>query len=209
MDAVNHLLVEELARFASACGGHLVQAGSAAEYGLTPGAEWVSAETPYRPKSDYGTTKLAGSMSALKYGDGIVLRPLNVYDSPPQLGSPLADIRERILTGLKNHTDIEVLSAGTMRDYVTREFVASSIEWAVRNPDTGGAFSVSSGYPVGVGEIAEAAIKLAGSDVGVADLQMFPPTTIAADPAPWGDVSGLWESNSAIDIATALVGKTD
>jgi len=205
MDAVNHLLVDELARLMSECGGHLVQVGSAAEYGLAPGAEWVSAETPCNPKSDYGITKLGGSLSALEHGQGLVLRPLNVYDRPPQAGSPLADIRERILAGVRDGRAVEVLSAGTRRDYVSRSFVAACIEWAVRHPDVHGAFSVSSGDAVGVGEIAETAVELLGSDVKVTDLEVFPPTTIAADPQPWGEVSGLWERNSARDIATAVV----
>jgi len=202
---VNHLLVDELARFTAEHGGHLVQVGSAAEYGLAPGAEWVSAETPCNPTSDYGITKLGGSPSALEHGHGIVLRPLNVYDSPPQAGSPLADIQQRILTGVREGKSVEVLSAGKRRDYVSREFVAASIEWAARHPDVCGAFSVSSGDAVGVGEIAEAVIGLMKSDVEVTDLQVFPPTTIAADPQPWANVSGLRERNTTMDIAVALV----
>jgi len=205
MAAVNHSLVAQLAKFTTEFGGRLVQMGSAAEYGLAPGAEWVSQETRCKPTSDYGITKFAGSTSALECEGGIVLRPLNVYDRPPQEGSPLADIRGRILAGVRSHQDVEVLSAGTRRDYVSRSFVAASIEWAVRNPAARGAFSVSSGYAVGVGEIAATTINLMGSDVQVADLQVFPPTTIAADPQPWGDVSGLWERSGAPQIAAALV----
>lgn len=182
--------------------GWLVQLGSAAEYGLSTPSP-VTESTRCEPSSDYGRSKLEATTAASGSGRATVLRLFNTIDSPPQQGSPIADIWSRIQHGVKSGTDIEVLSGGTRRDYVSRAMVADSVVAASRiRPQ--GVFNVGSGVPVSVHDIASICARLMGSKVAVQDLRQVPATTIFSDPHPWQALSGCQEQLDAQAVARIL-----
>ncbi len=200
---VNVSLVLELANFVAKHDGRLIQLGSAAEYGLSADTSWITAATKCNPTSDYGVTKLAGTAAAVRSETAIVLRMFNILANPPQVGSPLADIQARILKGVRSGSPVELLCAGTARDYATRNHVAQSVQWATRN-DATGIYNVCSGIAVRVGDIAARTVARLDSDIAIKDLQVVPPTTIAGDPTPWRELSGLVEHVNADAIAELL-----
>lgn len=180
----------------------LVQLGSAAEYGLDAPAP-VTEATPCRPTGDYGTTKHEGTRLALTSGRATVLRPFNVVDSPPQPGSPLADILWRIQAGVAEHREVEVLSGQTARDYVSRAFVAAAVARAVTLRPAG-VFNLGSGLPVTVADIARETVAALGAQVGVRDLREFPASRIWCDPRAWAEVTGMREHLDARGVAGYL-----
>ena len=205
---LNAGLAAELAGFARTHHVSLVHLGSAAEYGLASDVNWVTEDMPAHPVSDYGKSKLAGSNAVLESGQGCVLRLFNIVDSPPQPGSPLADIHQRILRGVRLGEPVEVLSAEIARDYVSREFVAESVAAAAELRLTG-LFNLSSGRAVTVRHIAEATVRKLGSEITVRDLVAVPANSIAADSSRWLAASGLSQSLDAAAIAEFLVADTE
>lgn len=186
--------------------GWVVQLGSAAEYGLSV-ASPVTESSECVPTSDYGRSKLYATQVALDSGRASVLRLFNTIDCPPQPGSPIADIWARIQLGVSSGMDIEVLSAGTCRDYVSRSMVADSVIFAAEHRCQG-VFNVGSGVPVSVHDIAVHAAGQLGATVGVKDLGQFPATTIFSDPSVWESVSGLREHLDAEQVARFLTSST-
>lgn len=193
--------VDLLSRLLDAA-GWVVQLGSAAEYGLNV-ASPVAESTPCAPASDYGRSKLEATVRACDSGRATVLRLFNTIDTPPQPGSPIADISSRIQHGVRTGTGIAVLSGGTRRDYVTRAMVTDSVLFAAEHRCPG-VFNVGSGIPVSVEDVARIAACRLGSDVPVQDLQEFPATTIFSDPRKWERVSGLRERLDAEAVAALL-----
>lgn len=185
--------------------GWLVQLGSAAEYGLGVSSP-VTEATVCAPTTDYGRTKYEATQRALASRKATVLRLFNVADSPPQPGSPLADILGRVLAGVSNGVDVEVLSAGTVRDYVTREFVARSVASAVDGRPAG-VFNLASGQPVSVMDLATAAVAILGSTVAVTDLAHFPATQMYGQPDAWEAVSGMRQRLDATAVARLVLGE--
>lgn len=203
LELVNTSLVTELIAVAGEHHGHLVQLGSAAEYGLDPSAEWVDEDTKCQPSSDYGKTKYAGTVAALDSGLAMVLRPFNIAANPPQAGSPLEDMVARTTAGISRNGPVELLSPDTRRDYVTLDFVVDCIEWAVAHERTG-IYNLATGIPIRIGDFAEELVALLGASSPIVDLGTFPPTTISADPAPWRDLTGLASSLDARGLARLL-----
>lgn len=187
--------------------GWMVQLGSAAEYGLGVTSP-VPENAPCAPTSDYGRSKLEGTIRARDSGRATVLRLFNTIDAPPQPGSPIADIWSRIRRGVQSETPIEVLSGGTRRDYVTRAMVAESVLFAAQHRCPG-VFNVGSGVPARVEDIARLAARRLGSQVPVRDLREFPATTIYSDPQLWATVSGLQEHLDAQAVASLLTADPD
>ncbi len=189
MERLNALLPMLLAERAAAVGAHLVHLGSAAEYGLTQDGVCREDGEP-NPGSPYGRTKLAGTLACLASGHATVLRLFNVADVPPQPGTPLADVAERLRVALASGTDVELLSPGTVRDWVTREFVVASVRRAAELAPAG-VYNVCSGIGVGMGEAVEAALRQLGSRSRVVDLGVHPPSSVVGTPDRWRTVSGL------------------
>lgn len=191
MWAANRDLPRLIAEAVSRAGGHMVHLGSAAEHAVAAGDGVPGSPPP----SEYGRSKLAGTLAALETGCATVLRVYNVASSPPQPGSPLEDLVDRIRVGLTEGR-VELWSASTVRDWVTPRFVALS---AVRAADlqTPGAFDVCSGVGVAMADAVRSAIALLSSDAEVVDLRAAEPTTVVGRPGPWHEVSGLAEEMSA------------
>lgn len=193
------VLVAQVERVA----GHLVHLGSAAEYGLgQPGGLCVEDAVP-APESEYGRSKLAGTTRALDGGRATVLRVFNVAAAPPQAGTPLADVAERVRSAVAEDRDVELLSAGTVRDWVRPSFVVASVLQAAQDR-TVGVFNVCSGTGVAMGAAVEAALRRLGSTRRVVDLAVYPPTTVIGSPARWRDTSGLGEALAADDLGATL-----
>lgn len=193
------LLVAEVERAA----GHLVHLGSAAEYGLgQPGGLCVEDAVP-APESEYGRTKLAGTMRALDGGRATVLRVFNVAAVPPQAGTPLAEVAERVRSAVADDRDVELLSAGTVRDWVRPSFVCASVVQAAQDRAVG-VFNVCSGTGVAMGAAVEAALRRLGSLRRVVDLAVYPPTTVIGSADRWRDASGLGEALAVDDLGAIL-----
>jgi len=193
------ILAQQVARL----GGHLVHLGSAAEYGTAqPGGTCAEDAVP-APESDYGRTKLAGSLRVLDQGRATVLRIFNVAACPPQPGSPLADIAERVRSAIASGTDVELLSAGTVRDWVRLAYVCDSIAYAARQRPTG-VFNICSGVGVQMGDAVRTAVALLGSPAGVRDLEVFPPTAVVGSPDLWSETSQMSEPLTVGGLAAIL-----
>lgn len=192
-----------LATTTRAVGAHLVHLGSAAEYGFTPSDVVCDESGPARPASEYGRTKLQGTLAALEGGNATVLRVFNVLADPPQDASPLADVAARVRRAFTEGIDADLLSAGTVRDWVRREFVRNSVVYAVANRPKG-LFNLSSGTGCSMGEIAGTAMELLGSEHRVRDLEAFPPTVVVGKPDAWRRRSGLAQDIGALEVAEVV-----
>lgn len=189
MARVNGDLPKILARAAERAGGHLVHLGSAAEYGIRREAEAYGEDDVPAPVSAYGTTKLAGTQAALDTGCATVLRVFNVAASPPQDGSPLSDVVERIRSGAPTGV-VQLWSAATVRDWVPVTFVVESVRRAVQIRPVG-LFNVCSGHGVRMGDAAARALALAGTPAEVVDLAASPATVVVGRPDRWRASSDL------------------
>ncbi|MFD9907045.1 NAD-dependent epimerase/dehydratase family protein [Streptomyces sp. NPDC059063] len=112
----------------------LVQLGSAAEYGPTAHGERAREDTPARPVSPYGATKLAGTLAVTSSGlDAVVLRVTN----PVGPGAPAAGLPGRLTGELRRavgelpHGTVRVGDLSTHRDFVDVRDVARAVELAV------------------------------------------------------------------------------
>lgn len=198
--AANVTLVKELVTIADQAGCRLVQLGSAAEYG--PDHESVLGEniTPH-PRSYYGVTKLIATEILQHWGHATVLRVFNIASSPPQPGSPLADVVARVEQGVRSQQPVELLAARTVRDWVSLHFIVDSVAYAV-NTATPGVFNICSGSGVSMNDIAAAMVSVKDSaQLGVLDLQAAPSNTVVGDAHLWHALTGLREPLTATDVA--------
>ena len=203
---VNLAVPEALASFAVASGARIVHLGSAAEYGLSSTADRVGEADVEAPESAYGRAKLQATRVMRDSAAGtVVLRLFNIASVPPQTGSPLEDVVGRTRTALEWDRDVEILSAATTRDWVSKEFVLASILFAATHPDVRGVFNVASGVGTSMEDLVRALLGRLGSSTGVRDLGTFPATAIVGDPARWYARSGLSERLGAEGIARLLV----
>ncbi|WP_024287619.1 NAD(P)-dependent oxidoreductase [Cellulomonas sp. KRMCY2] len=203
MQRLNVDLPEVLAQQINRYGGHLVHLGSAAEYGTSQPDGVCDERGVEAPETDYGRTKLVGTQRVRELGRTTVLRVFNVAASPPQPGSPLADIAERVRSAIASGADVELLSAGTVRDWVRPEFVCESIvHAAVHRPV--GVFNLCSGNGVRIGDAVQMALVLLGATVRVNDLGAAPPTIVIGKPDRWSAISRMSERITVSDVAGVL-----
>ncbi len=195
------LIVESL----DGSGAHVVHIGSAAEYGdpetLLPIAEDF---TPV-PKSDYGVSKLAGTQAVLSYPYSCVLRAFNIFDSEMPSGQVLTEIRDKIDLAYRSGSDVELMSARTIRDFVTRNFIAKSLIYAARHR-TSGLFNVCSGVGLSFQDIAEEMVHSLQYKLTVRDLGYPSIRSVIGNPTSWLNETGLKEQTSASDVAALLLG---
>ena len=199
----NALLVSLIVDAIAATEGHLVHIGSAAEYGLSQPEGLCSELAECAPESDYGRTKLEGTEIAVRSDRATVLRVFNVLSVPPQPGSPLDDIVGRIAAGSANSRAVELLSAGTVRDWVSIDFVSKSVAHAVTGRPKG-VYNICSGRGVSVGEAVAVACRALPTNCQVLDLQRFPPSHVIGLPDAWQSVSGLRSQTDSRDVAHAM-----
>ena len=190
----NALIPQTLAGALASSGAHLVQVGSAAEYGISGNGGPIAESKECSPTSDYGITKLRGTDAVLAtMPTATVLRPFNIVDADLPEGSPMIDVRDRIERTSATGGTVELLSAGTTRDYVSRNFVIASIAEAARLRPAG-VFNVCSGVGVSMGEL----VRMVLDDRGLTNLigsgDESSASSVVGDPARWRAVTGLAET---------------
>ena len=156
------------------------------------------------PESEYGRTKLAGTRVLAQTGRACVLRLFNIASGPPQPGSPLSDVLARVQSGVVAGAPIELLSAGTGRDWVSKDFVVRSVLRAAEG-DLTGIYNIASGRLTIMRELAAALACELGSDALIEDMARFPATAISGDPTLWREASGLAEALSPSELATVVL----
>lgn len=204
LHAYNVDLVAILVAAAAARGAWLVHVGSAAEYGLDQPVRLRETD-PASPASDYGRSKLAGTHEAMAHGNASVLRVFNIAGRPARGQTPLADVVQRVAEGLAHSRDVRVLCAGTVRDWVPKDFVVHSLVRACELRPAG-VFNVCTGIGLGMGELAQACLAAVGSPLGVVDEQAFPVSSVVGDPSAWQAISGLSSAPTSAELARIIMG---
>jgi nucleoside-diphosphate-sugar epimerase len=205
--AANVLIPEVLAGALAPTGAHLVHVGSAAEYGPGEHGVIMPESRTCSPTSDYGVTKLQGTavvMAAMP--TATVLRPFNVVDADLPVRSPLSDVQERIERARSTGGQVDLISAATTRDYVSRAFVLESISVAVRLRPPG-VFNICSGIGVSTGEIARMTLDDLGlaNPIGAGDESLA--SSVVGDPARWFGRTGFAEAlgcRGVVDILSRV-----
>jgi len=143
----------------------LIYASSAAVYGdaLVP----VSEESPTRPISPYGASKLAGEAYVWAYSrvngyKPVVLRLFNVYGPRQSRGyaGVISEFVRRAVRGL----DLIVYGDGLQtRDFIHVRDVVELIAGIVERGGVSGVYNIGSGAPVRIIDLAHMVIRVAGS----------------------------------------------
>ncbi|WP_162616423.1 NAD-dependent epimerase/dehydratase family protein [Xylanimonas allomyrinae] len=191
LKAANVDLPRQLAQISDFVGAHLVHLGSAAEYGTSQPNGWCTEAAEPRPESDYGRTKLQGTLAAASACSSTVLRVFNLAAEPTQSGTPLEDVITRTSDALNRQSPANLWSPGTIRDWVLPAFVIHSVARAVEIRPRG-VFNVCSGVGVSFGDAVDSALRSLGSDLGVRAGRP-PGGPVIGDPQQWESVSGLAE----------------
>ena len=202
LESWNVAVPATLARCCAELGGHLVHLGSAAEYGTHQPHGLCAEGSDPAPESDYGRTKLSGTLAALTAGSATVLRVFNVAAVPPQAGTPLADVVDRTRAALVTGAAARLVSPRTVRDWVTAEYVATSVAAAVSRRPVG-VFNVCSGVGVPIGDAVTRALQLLGLDTGV-EPGDEPGGPVIGDPGRWREASGLDEELTSVGLAHVI-----
>ncbi|PNY79575.1 NAD-dependent epimerase/dehydratase family protein, partial [Deinococcus koreensis] len=115
---------------------HLVHLGSAAEYGVYPGA--VTEDMPPRPESPYGQSKLAGTRTLLEAAADLsvhVLRVGNPVGAGQSAHTLLGRAAEQFRQALEAPTDgVEFGDLGAARDFIDARDVARAVLAVLRAP---------------------------------------------------------------------------
>ena len=200
----NRELPEILARFAARTGVFVIHLGSASEYGFPSDAKRIAETASTDPTSEYGRTKLAGTQAIQRDCNSVAFRIFNISHSPPQPGSPLADIAERVRMGIEANEDVKILSAETTRDWIDLEFLTSAISWAAKE-QVPGLFNVCLGVGISMRQIVEESLRGLNADIGVNNLLQFPPNTVVGDPTQLRQASGISAQLDSISIGGTII----
>ncbi|MFG3281603.1 NAD-dependent epimerase/dehydratase family protein [Streptomyces sp. NPDC048111] len=147
----------------AAPGARLVHFGSAAEYGPSGIGERVTEQSPARPVTLYGATKLAGSVAVTSSGlDAVVLRITN----PVGPGAPAAGLPGRLARQLRDlgpRASVRLGDLSAHRDFVDARDVAHA---AVLAATSGGplppVLNIAGGKAVPVRELVHELARAAG-----------------------------------------------
>jgi len=148
---------------------HLIHLGSAAEYGVHRTGEAITENTPARPVSDYGVTKLEATRQLLAAGHAgrltaTVLRvfnPLGRGSAPSTLPGRAA----RQLDAAMQRGDVSLTlgSLESWRDYIDARDVGGAIAAAIRTvPDGAMVLNVGRGEAVHTRDLVERLAAIAG-----------------------------------------------
>lgn len=132
-------------------------------------------ESPVRPVSVYGITKLNQEQMILTIGQtlgisAIALRYQNVYGPGQSLSNPYTGILSIFSTRMRNGSDINIFEDGLeSRDFVfIDDVIAASVAAIEHDSRVVGAFNVGSGVPTNVLTVAQNLQMLLGTSVPIA-----------------------------------------
>ncbi len=182
----------------------IVLIGSAAEYGLTPGAEPLNESTPIAPASEYGLSKAAQTfcarMESVRGGVDVVLaRPFNLLGPglSPQLffGSMVAQLRG--IEAGKCSPVIKVGNLKTARDFLRIDDAARMLAAIALKGASGEEYNLCSGRAMTTEALLKMLIQASGLEVR---LEQDPARVRRIDPpVVVGDVSKVQELHKALD----------
>jgi NDP-hexose 4-ketoreductase len=165
----NVLLVARLLQAAGEAGTRLVHLGSAAEYGAGEQETSLDEESPTRPTTPYGATKLAGSLLAVNAGraeevDAVVLRLFNPLGPGMPQGSMPGRAAALIVAARDAGKDeIRMGSLDAWRDFVdVRDLAAAVALAAFAGPLAERLFNVGSARATQAREVVLAIAEAAG-----------------------------------------------
>ncbi len=189
----------------------LVLIGSAAEYGLPPGADPITEHTPARPVTDYGRTKArATDLARRAHTAGravVVARLFNLAGPGLPATSPLGSFCAAVLAASDGDT-VEVRSGSTVRDIVTVGFAVDALVALARMGRTPApVVNLASGVGLRFDEVIRALATVAGRTVSVHDEgEASPIPAVIGDATRLEQWCGLAERASAVGVATACLG---
>lgn len=184
---------------------HLVQIGSAAEYGDPGSASPVPETQPAAPLTLYGCTKWEATQRVTGRSDWVVLRPFNGIDRMMTVINPLREIRDKVRAVRRSGGDVELWSAETTRDHVSRGFLVHSLAHAALERSAG-VFNLCSGVGLSYRRITEAMAEVSGGRLPIRDLRReagIP--AVVGDPAAWSRETGLAEALTARQVAELVM----
>jgi nucleoside-diphosphate-sugar epimerase len=169
----------------------IVVVGSASEYGDPVGGS-VTEESPTRPLTDYGRTKVAASMLARSIAERVelrlcILRPFNVVspDIPPT--TALGNMRRQLLEQMGALRVVRCGRVDVVRDFVPLEFVIDVLAGMLELDSWPAVLNVCTGVGVELGELLLAMGNVIGVKVEVASVKELvdipAASRIVADPA--------------------------
>lgn len=174
----------------------LVHLGSAAEYGCACELEACTEQSPTRPLTGYGRSKLAGTVAVRDHlPDALVLRPTTVIGRGSR--GFIATLCQQIAdTGLAGPVLVGPLDSE--RDFVDVHDVARAVvAAATARPKAGGIFNVGSGKAVPLTTVVDAVRAVTG--------YIGPVTTRPGSPSP---SAHLRRQSSNVDAARDVLGWT-
>jgi nucleoside-diphosphate-sugar epimerase len=227
----NYDVPDQLGWLAARSPWRLVHLGSAAEYG--PGAagpDPIAEDHPCRPRSIYGTTKLAGSLAVVRAREqgaqAIVARVFNVVDADLPLENPFHGIAEQLRQVQRGQVaptgpapdggspgpgrpigEVGIGDPATIRDVSRRSTVAAAVvSLAQCTAELPPVVNVCSGRPTGFGDLALALAHELGVHVTVRDLGWPRGGRIVGDPARLRALVGFPYVDRLPDLARSLLG---
>jgi NDP-hexose 4-ketoreductase len=148
----------------------VILTGSAAEYGHARDVPQPVTETaPCAPVNPYGTTKLAGTVTALGLARDLglsasVVRPFNIVGAGVPDSLVVGGLIQRILRAAPGDA-VKVGRTDTQRDFVAVEDVVAAIKGLMAIQPAPDVYNIASGVPTAIGDLLQSLGAVSGRDV--------------------------------------------
>lgn len=166
----------------------LFHIGSAAEYG-SDSHELISEDSPTRPDTEYGETKLRASECVLKFG-GTVIRPFNLVGPNQPSHTVVGEwVQQLKQSNLDYQTNLIIRNGAVRRDFVELPLIGEVIASLIMDESKLNVLNICSGRSTSFGEFAaalhSAAIQrnMIRAGLQIKDLQEGFPTRMIGDPS--------------------------
>ena len=179
---------------------HFVHFGSAAEYQINSEKLRINESMSTSPSSEYGKSKLAGSIKVLEHPRSLVLRLFNVVGLNLPSQNPLIDIRLKVAAAQMNSEALQLRNSSTVRDFISIDLFLRTLKFSIDNK-LNGVFNVCSGEPVSFGEIAREIATRADCTKPIESKIDDPTDFIVGDPSKLRSISGI---NEYVDASTVV-----
>jgi len=190
----------KLSEIASSLDLHFVHFGSAAEYQINSEKLRINESMSTLPSSDYGKSKLAGSMKVLEHPKSLVLRLFNVVGLNLPSQNPLIDIRLKVEAAKMNSEALQLRNSSTVRDFISIDLFLRTLKFSIENK-LNGVFNVCSGEPISFGEIAQEIATRTDCTKPIESKMTDPADFIVGDPSKLRSISGI---NEYVDASTIV-----